>query len=315
MCSSSYLKGHIRALPLRLLLLLSLLAMHPFACALELQPRRWGYLPTGINVAGLAYAYTDGDIVFDPVLRAEDVKVEADVWAAKYVRSFKLLDRYAMFDVTQGYQEGTWTGLLDKVPTVLERKGLMDSIFRLAINLYGGPPLELKEYRQWKARSESSTRIGAALAVQIPTGEYMKDKLINLGSNRYTFRPQLGIVHETGRWTFEATGSVWLYTDNDEFFKGNTLEQDPLYTIQTHIDYDFKPGAWLSAGLGTSYGGESAVNGIEKRDRKHYLGWEISAGYPINPVVGITFRYINLETLASTGSDTRTLSFAISTAF
>jgi hypothetical protein len=297
------------------LLLLGWVALQSHAYALDLLPRRWGYMPIGINAVGVAYAYTDGDITFDPVLRAENVKLESDTWVVQYKRTFKLFDRYAAFDVTQAYQESTWSGLLDKIPTVVERKGPTDPIFRLGINLYGGAPLGVKEFRQWKSQTPVSTRIGAAVAVHVPVGEYLDDKLLNLGNNRFTIRPQLGIVHENGNWAFETTGSVWFFTDNTEFFNGNTLEQDPLYTVQTHIDYDFKPGKWVSLSVGISYGGESYVNRIYKDDRKHYLAWGVSAGYPITPTIGLTFRYINMETLVSTGGDTETLSVAIGFAF
>ena len=97
---------------------------------------------------------------------------------------------------------------------------------------------------------------GVAMSVQLPTGDYLDDKLINLGGNRYVFRPQIGVVHETGNWSFEATGTAWIYTDNDEFFNGNTLEQDPLYTIQGHIIHNHRPGMWTGLSLGSSYGGE-----------------------------------------------------------
>ncbi len=47
----------------------------------------------------------------------------------------------------------------------------------------------------------------AAFAVQLPTGEYMDDKLINLGTNQYVVRPDVGLVHDRGRWSIE-TGAV-----------------------------------------------------------------------------------------------------------
>ena len=41
------------------------------------------------------------------------------------------------------------------------------------------------------------------------------------------------------------TASSWFYTDNDQFFNGNYLEQNPLYTVQGHVDYTFRPGLWV----------------------------------------------------------------------
>ena len=66
------------------------------------------------------------------------------------------------------------------------------------------------------------TIFGTALVIKLPTGDYMDDKLINLGTNRFTFRPQLGVVHNRGKWSMELTGAVYLYTSNDDFFNGNS---------------------------------------------------------------------------------------------
>ena len=77
----------------------------------------------------------------------------------------------------------------------------------------------------------------------------MEDKLINLGNNRFTFRPQFGVLHNRGKWAMELTTAAWLYTDNDEFFNGRHLEQDPFFTADSHLIYTFRPGLWLSASL------------------------------------------------------------------
>ncbi|MGB5992915.1 MAG: transporter, partial [Desulfobacterales bacterium] len=121
----------------------------------------------------------------------------------------------------------------------------------------------------------------------LPTGDYMEDKLINLGKNRFTFRPQLGVVHNRGKLSMELTGSVWLYTDNDDFFNGNKLEQDPYYTIQTHLIYTFRPGLWTAASAGDGYGGESTVSGVKKNDRRENLAWALSFGCPITRQLGV----------------------------
>ena len=115
--------------------------------------------------------------------------------------------------------------------------------------------------------------------MQLPTGEYLEDQLINLGTNRFTFRPQLVVVHNRGPWSFKATAIASLYTDNDEFFDGNELEQDAFYTLEGHIVYTFRPGLWVGAGAGYGYGGESTVNGKGKGDRKENFAWGLSFGY------------------------------------
>ena len=155
----------------------------------EMEPRRWAHLPIDTNFIGGGYAYTEADIDFDPVLKIENGQMDMHTWAAKYIRSFTLFEKTARIELLQAYQEGSWTGLLDGVSTTVKRSGWSDTNLRFAINLYGSPPLKGKEYAAYRTATEVETIVGAGLSVQLPTGNYMDDKLINLGTNRFTFRP------------------------------------------------------------------------------------------------------------------------------
>ena len=285
----------------------------PFLClAQELEPRRWSHLPTGANFAGAGYVYTEADISFDPILRIEDGKMELHTWAVKYIRTFELFEKSARIGLAQAYQRGRWHGLVDGVPKSVRRGGLSDSVMRFAVNLYGAPPLKGKEFAEYRAKVHDETIIGTALEVQLPTGEYQDGKLINLGTNRYTFRPQFGVVHNRGKWSMELTGSVYLYTDNKDFFDGNKLESDPFYTLQTHLVYNFRPGLWASAGAGYGYGGEDSVNGENKGDTKENIGWVFSFGYPITPYFGVKVAYLGIRSQKSIGQDSDSIGVAFS---
>lgn len=313
--SAHFGRGHtVVEMPMRLLwsLLLTLVVI-PTSVAQELEPRRWSHLPLDSNFLGAGYAYTEGDIAFDPVLRIDDATMRVGTWALRYIRTLELFARSARVDVGLGYQEGRWSGLLDGVPASVTRSGLMDSVVRFAVNLYGAPPLKGREYAAYRASIQDETIVGAALAVHLPTGEYMDDKLINLGSNRYTIRPQLGVVRQLHQWTMELTGDVWFFTDNDSFYNGNELKQDPLYTIQGHVDYRFRPGLWASAGVGYGSGARSSINGVSKDDRRENFAWALSAGYPISRRLGIKLSYIGFRTWESVGTDSDTFAGVLST--
>lgn len=275
--------------------------------ALDLDPGRWNHLPVGVNLAGLGYAYTEADIYFNPTLQLENVKAKINTVIGKYIRTFELLGKSARIDFTQGYQDGKWTGLVDGESTSVSRSGWADSFLRLAVNLYGAPPLKGKAFTSYRSEKHIETIVGAGLAVRLPTGDYMEDKLINLGQNRFAFRPQIGVVHSRGKWTAEISGEVAFYTENDEFFNGKKLEKKPLYIIQSHLKYTFRPGLWVSSGIGYDYGGESSVNGIDKNDRRQDIAWGIRAGYPINRNVGITVGYMGSHTQESVGFDSDTV--------
>lgn len=287
-----------------------------FPCfGMELAPRQWGHLPVGTNFAGIAYLHTEADIFIDPALLLEDVEMKLDTWAGKYIRTFELFDKSARVDVTQAYQEGKWEGLLDGTATKTSRSGWSDTVVRLAVNLLGAPPLRGKEFAAYRTGKTIETNVGMALAVHLPTGEYLDDKLINLGNNRYTFRPQIGVFHRRGRWTAEATGEVAVFTENDDFFNGNKLEKDPTYIIYGNLIYTFRPGLWLGASFGYDYGGANSVNGVDKNDTRQNIGWALNFAYPINRSAGIGLTYVGTRTEESVGFDSDTFGVSASLAW
>jgi hypothetical protein len=269
----------------------------------ELEVRRWSHLPIGSNVGGTGYGYTNGDVAFDPVLQLGDVEVEMHSYPIKYLRSFELLGKSARFEVWQIYQDAFWQGTLSGQPASTDRSGWSDMSMRLAVNLIGAPPLKGEEFAEYRSKIPDENIVGFGMVVQIPTGHYIDDRLLNLGSNRYTFRPQVGWMHNRENWSIETTGSAWLYTDNDRFFDGNLLEQLPFYTLESHIDYSFRPGLWAGAGLGYGIGGASSINGIDRNDTRENLGFEASVAYPIKKELGVRIGYVGLRRLVPFGVD------------
>ncbi len=283
-----------------------------FRClALDLEAGMWNHIPIGINYTAGAYAFTRGEIGLDPALLIEEADVELHTVAFKYIHAFEFAGNSARVDIFQGYQEGTWQGLLEGAPSSVSRKGLTDTFVRFAVNLYGAPPLSGKEFKAYRASTSNETIVGAGLAVRLPTGDYLDDKLINIGQNRFAFRPQLGVVVNRGDWTGEITADVSFYTDNDEFYKGTTLEQAPLLLIQAHLTRRLDVGESIAFSLGYNNGGENTVDGVDKDDRNQNTAWALTYSYPISRQSGLKFSYISSRTLESTGIDTSNLALAI----
>lgn len=280
--------------------------------ALEPEPRKWGHLPIGTNFAGIGYAHTEADIFVDPTLRLEDVNMEVDTWAGKYIRTFELFGKSARVDVAQAYKDGTWSGKINGVERSVSRSGFADTVVRFAVNLHGAPPLTGKKYMAYRAKTDKETIVGVGMAVRLPTGEYFEDKLVNIGDNRYTFRPQIGIGHHWGKWTAEVTGEAALFTDNDEYFNGKTLEQDPLYIVHGHLSYTIRPGFWVGGGLSYDYGGEKTVDGVDKNDTKENIAWALNASIPLNRQTSISAKYIGSATQKDVGFDSDTFSVSMS---
>lgn len=295
-----------------LVLLIWLLALLPTQ-AQELTPRRWSHLPMNTHLGGLGYVYTSADIYLDPVVQVEDLELSLNTFAMRYIRTFELLGKSSRIELGQGYQEGTWEGLLEGSPAKTQRSGFTDTLLRISTILYGAPPLEGDAFRRHRQSvADCETLIGAGLIVQLPTGDYSKQKLINLGTNRYTLRPQLGVVHQRGPWTFETSASLWFFTDNDDFWKNTHREQDILYTIQGHIIYTLRPGVWISSSIGYGYGGENQIDGVNKHDRIENLAWSLAAGYAITPNWGLKLAYVGTETQTDKGFDSNSIAVGVS---
>jgi len=166
--------------------------------------------------------------------------------------------------------------------------------------LYGGPAETPSEFSK---SEKSNTVVGAAVAIKLPYGHYLEDRLINLGQNRWILRPQLGVTHTRNNWTYELTGSVFLYGDNNDFWSGNKLESDPLYALQAHLVYAFRPGLW--ALLSTAYGSgwQATINGLPKDNDASNWVTALSAGLPLSRTQGVKVSWFRFRSQTDTGAD------------
>lgn len=275
---------------------LALFALHSAANAQDLEPRRWTHLPVGMNVIGAGYVYTQADILTDPLLDIRNVELTDQTAAVSYVRSFALAGKTARVDVMLPYRDARWTGELQGSFASAEREGLGDPRLRFSINLLGAPALAGKDYVAFRRDHAVHTTVGLALAMTLPLGSYDSSRLLNLGQNRFSFRPQLGVLHTRGPWSYELTGSLYLFTENKEFFGDNQLKRDPLYALQAHIVRSLDKGLWVSAGAGYGAGGESNVNSRSQGDRRSDLLAGVSFGFPLTKAQGIKFAYVSSRT-------------------
>ena len=129
------------------------------------------------------------------------------------------------------------------------------------------------------------------------------------------FRPQLGFVHTRGHWSYELTGSVLLFSDNDDFFGDKKREQDPLYAIQTHLVYTSPQRWWISVGAAYDWGGQSTINGDKKDDERRELLYGISAGLPVGLKSSVKLAYVGTRSDQEVGKDTDNIALAFSTRF
>lgn len=119
-----------------------------------------------------------------------------------------------------------------------------------------------KDFATYRMR----TLVGASVLVALPLGQYDDTTLINLGTNRWSVKPEIGLSHASGPWVVEMMAGVWLFSDNTDFNKGHTRSQKAISSTQAHLTYRFGPRVWLAADANFYTGGRTAVDGSEHQD-------------------------------------------------
>lgn len=300
----------------RLLLALGVAALtvEPARCQ-DLEPRRWTHLPVDLNVVGVGYGLSDVELFLDPVLQIEDARADMQTFIGSYVRTFEVAGRSARVDVLVPYSIGEWTGRLEGEPASTERSGLGDPRIRLSVNLTGAPPLKGEEYVAYRRANPVTTTFGAALAVTLPLGQYDPNRLINLGQNRFSIRPQLGVLHTRGPWSVELSGSIFFFTQNTEFFGDSVLQRDPVYGLQAHVVRSFGRGWWIAGGAGWGLGGETEVDGVNADNHIGDFLAGVSVGAPVARNQSVKIGYLRTETRELVGADADSLVLAWSVRF
>ena len=136
--------------------------------------------------------------------------------------------------------------------------GLGDPRFRFSFNLFGAPALSAKDF----ANYQQDLIVGVSFQASAPLGQYDNSKLLNLGNNRWSFKPELGISKAWGPWTFEVAPSVTFFSDNTDFLGGNRFAQAPIYAVQAHLLYTFQSGVWMALDGIYFAGGHTTLNGV-----------------------------------------------------
>jgi hypothetical protein len=245
--------------------------------AQELTPRAYAPNPTGGNIVVLGYVRTTGEVLFDPSLPFDDVNAAINGGSLLYGRTFGLFGRSANAAVALPYVWGDVDGFVEGEYQRITRSGLGDLRGQLTVNLLGGPALTPREF----ATRRPGTVLGLSLAVVAPTGQYDPSKLINIGSNRWSLKPEMGVSKTWGRWYLELYGGVWVFSDNTDFFGGSVREQDPIGTFQAHVSYTFKPRLWLAANATFYTGGRTTLDGTAKADLQRNSRLGLTLALPV----------------------------------
>lgn len=267
----------------------------PSVLAQDLEPRSYTNVPIGETFLAAGVVRSAGDIapsgVASPV---QDLELTIDALGVGYAHSFELAGSSAKIDVAASRLCFEGSAIYKGEFVEGDRCGYGDPKVRLTWNFYGAPAMKLAEF----SKAEPGLVIGTSLQMSVPIGSYENSNLINMGANRWMFRPGLGMSFKSDRWYYDVITSVRFYEDNDDFFNGSKLEQDPLYSVQAHIIYTLNRGSWISINANFFRGGETTVESVGADNWKQNSRWGLTYSTPIN-------RHHSIKLYASTGVITR----------
>jgi len=248
-----------------------LLAACGRAAAQDIEPRAYSNAPIGVNFLVAGTAHSQGGLSLDPSIPLTSAHLETTVAVLAYAQVLDLWGVSGKFDVILPYVSLSGTGDYAGQPVSRAINGFANSAIRLSANLYGAPALSLKEFAAYR----QDLIIGASLQVGIPASQYDPSRLVNIGTNRWSFKPEIGISKAFGRWTVEGQAAVTFFTDNDDFYGGTTRSQAPLYNLQAHVIDSFPSGVWASFDVTWFAGGRTTIGGTLKNDLQQ--NWRVGA--------------------------------------
>jgi len=283
------------------------LALWPGAAsAQDLEPRAYSASPINTTFVVGAIGRSSGGVVTDPTLPVDDVHATLGVLTAGVGRTFDLAGRTALFVAIVPFARAHATGSVGDATREASRTGGADARLKLSVNLLGGKARTAREF----AAAKRTTIVGVSLTAQLPTGQHMPSKLINLGSNRWGFKPEIGVSVPVRRWTLDGYAGMTFFTANSEFYPGlSRLEQDPITAVQGHASYTIRPRFWAALDATWYSGGTTSIDGVSKANlqRNSRIGATLSL-----PLAARQSLKIAYSTGATTriGGDFDTIAFA-----
>jgi Putative MetA-pathway of phenol degradation len=267
------------------------------AFAQDLAPRAYLISPLQGNAITVTNSYYTGNVLLDGTAPITGATAATNISIVTVYHTLNFFGRSGNVVVGVPYGIGNFHGTILGAEKAAYRSGSMDAVFRFSVNLKGGPAMTAAEIQKWKQK----TIIGVSLKMLAPTGQYDPTKLVNLGVNRWAFKPELGYSHRWGHWVLDGYGAVWLFTTNPEFFSHNEFypgarsqSENPVAAFEGHLSYDIRSRFWVSLDGNYWHGGETTQNSMRNPNtiqNNSRIGATISI--PLNKYQSLKFSYNN----------------------
>jgi hypothetical protein len=273
--------------------------------AQDLEPRLYANTPVGVNFLIAGYSYSQGNVLADPSVPLTNGEVTIHSAVLAYARSLDLWGLSGKVDAVLPSACASGAAEFAGMPMTREVCGLADPRVRLSVNFYGAPVLRLDAFAQY----QQDLLVGASVQVAAPLGQYDAEKLLNIGTNRWFIKPEIGVSKAIGPVTLELAAGVTFYTPNTDFLGGQEKQQDPIYALQGHLVYAFTYGIWAALD-GTYYrGGRTTIDGVRGDDLQENSRVGVTLALPVNRHNSVKL-YGGTGVLTRTGSNFNTVGMA-----
>jgi len=272
----------------------------------DLEPRAYAASPVGANFLIAGVSRSSGAVVFDPALPVSDVHADVNGLVLGLGHTFNLFGKLGLVSAALPYAFVHATGKVSESDAEIHRSGLPDSRFKLSVNLRGNDAMTPREF----VKAPSRTIVGASVVVTAPSSQYSHTKLVNLGTNRWSVKPEVGVSVPRGRWDIDAYAGAWFYSTNADFYPGGKRRsQDPVLTVQGHVSYTVRPRLWVAGDWTWYHGGSAAVEGGTPSSSLNNSRGGVTVSLPIGSRYSLKAAYTS-GIVARTGTNFRTVSVA-----
>jgi len=251
-------------------------------------PHAYDNAPIDVNQIELAYAYGQANSSIDTSLIITGASLALNQGTIDYTRYFGLADRLAWLKA--GVPLAGLAGSVAGTNISGSVVGAGDSAYQIAMLLKGGPALTVAEFENYKP----TTTLGLSLTVTAPTGLYRPNKILNLGADRWAFRPEIALSYPFGeeqQWQLDVYANADFYTGSTSYHGHEILRQQPLPGVEGHISYAFNETVWLSLDTRYSARGVTSVNGVDQNDSQQNFTLGSELNLSLNRQNALIFEY------------------------
>ena len=248
--------------------------------------RAYDNTPVGVSQLQLNYTYSRSNASLDPSLAIAGANLNLNQGTIGFTHYFGVFDRLAWVEAVVPL--AGLNGSIAGTNVHGSISGAGDSSYQIAMLLKGGQALSISQFENYKPVSS----LGLSLTITAPTGLYNPEKILKLGSNRWSFKPEIAFSLPFGpdqKWEFDGYGNVSFYTDNTSYRGTMILHQKPLPGLEGHISYSFNDNVWLSLDTRYSFWGTTSVDGVSQNNAQQsfIVGNELNIS--LSPQNSLTF--------------------------